>query len=230
MQIFISARSNMDAMIRTPCYQGPEGPSTFLGTCSESPDLTYTPPENTMEEIYHSDTTTNTTVSEKSHQPTATNPMDWGSWRSADDTNLEAVHVEGQASTFEVLSPPTSSPFDEKESDSDQVKELKRELKEVQKRRDLFQAQYWRLRAEVVWLLSALRHEIDRRRDTQVELMTLQLNHQITEMNQRHLGEVVNHATRQYNKLADEMQKAKCHKEISEVENSSRKVLDETVL
>jgi len=110
------------------------------------------------------------------------------------------------------------------------VKSLKFEIRAVQKKRDLFQAQYWRLRAEVIWLLSALRHEIDRRRDAVIELMTLQFNQQIEDMNQRHLQDVVNHTRRQYGRLVDELQREKSRKEGDEVEKSSRKVLEDTVL
>lgn len=123
-----------------------------------------------------------------------------------------------------------TSPYDVNEEDSDQVKSLKFELKAAQKKRDLFQTQYWRLRAEVIWLLSALRHEMDLRRDAAVELMTLQFNQQIEEMNKRHLQDVVIHAKRQHGRLIEELQREKNLKENSEVEKSSRKVLEETIL
>lgn len=225
----------MDALLSTPQYGGLEEPSaSYLGTCVEDADLNFdlnaVLPEPTMEDVYQSDNTGSTTESDKTPPSTSVDPANWNDWRATEESSSESGQSGGQTSQFEVMSPPTASPFDECETDSDQVKSLKFEIRAVQKKRDLFQAQYWRLRAEVVWLLSALRHEIDRRRDAVIELMTLQFNQQIEDMNQRHLQDVVNHTRRQYGRLVDELQREKSRKEGDEVEKSSRKVLEDTVL
>lgn len=225
----------MDAMLSTPHYEDLERDTiTYMGTCVEdsASNLNYNAmlPEPTMDEIYQSDTTGSVSDPGKNPPNILTNQADWNNWRSTEDAPTEAAPARGQTSQFEAMSPAATSPYDVNEEDSDQVKSLKFELKAAQKKRDLFQTQYWRLRAEVIWLLSALRHEMDLRRDAAVELMTLQFNQQIEEMNKRHLQDVVIHAKRQHGKLIEELQREKNLKESSEVEKSSRKVLEETIL
>jgi hypothetical protein len=214
----------MDDMLNTPRYEDLGEPTiTYRGTCLEDSNNTESPPSST-EEVYQSDTTESETAS-------ATNPMEQVHSRDwSDDSASTTSKTAEQACHYEVISPPAISPFKECEDDSDQVKFLKSELKAVRVQRDLFQNHYWRLRAEIVWLLSVFHKEMENKRDLKIELMIVQFNQLIEEMNQNHRQKVLDHVKMQYGNLVDKIQRQKCQKEITDLENSTRRVMDETGL
>ena len=71
---------------------------------------------------------------------------------------------------------------------------------------------------------------MENKRDLKIELMIVQFNQLIEEMNQNHRQKVLDHVKMQYGNLVDKIQRQKCQKEITDLENSTRRVMDETGL
>ena len=201
------------------------------GDSMEQEDTTV---DGVPEDIFQSDSSENSFSMDRALRATGYNPDDWNTWESSQYTPSQLVNHERSdlvgSSTLPVIYEavsPAAVDTQEEESDSDKVKELKHELKELVSEISELKTHKWRLRQEVTLLLNALENQKQKREQDCSELANTQFNLEVENLRRTQHNEVVHTIRVRYSRLAEMYYQTLLTNELSATQTRVRRTLDE---
>ncbi len=201
------------------------------GDVMEQEDTTV---DGVQEDIFQSDSSECSFSLDGALRATGYDPNDWNTWESSQYTPSQLVNHERSdlvgSSTlpviYEAVSPAVVD-TQEKESDSDTVKELKHELKELMSEVSELKTHKWRLRQEVSLLLTALENQQQKRENDCSELATTQFNLEVENLHRMQHNDMVHTIRARYSRLAEMYYQTLLTNELSVIQTRVRKLLEE---